>query len=275
MNTDQIIENSVDQVLNDYIFRDSTGDLKKPKLLDIAKLVTKHVPVGGKILDFGSGFGDVPAVLSILGYKCTAIDDFSDPWHTEENIQRTMKFSEKYNINRVSDIVSAGSGFDMVMLHDVLEHLHDSPRDILHDLLSSTKDSGLLYATVPNAVNIRKRITVLLGGTNLPHYNEYYWHPHPFRGHVREYVRGDFEKMAHWLDLEVIQLEALNKMLPKLKSPIRQIWQLASILLSDCRDTWQFLGKKTLDWSPILEPANETLKNHVKQNDRAEQDMQS
>jgi len=269
------VEKAVDQVLGDYIFKDSTGDLKKPKLFDIANLVLKHLPKGAKIVDFGSGYGDVPAVLSLLGYECVAIDDFNDPWHTKENIEKILSFSQKYNIERISEISSLESDFDMVMLHDVLEHLHDSPRDILSQLLSKTKDNGFLYATVPNAVNIRKRIAVIFGKTNLTPYNDYYWHPHPFRGHIREYVRGDFIKMAHWLDLEIIELRALNKMLLKLKPSIRKIWKFLSIFFPDCRDTWQFLGKKKKNWNPILNLDQENLKKYRKESYRTVQDIET
>src|SRR4030042_560440 len=55
------------------------------------------------------------------------------------------------------------SSFDMLMMHDVLEHLHDSPRDLLNDLLELVKPEGYLFITVPNAVNIKKRISVLFG----------------------------------------------------------------------------------------------------------------
>ena len=58
----------------------------------------------------------------------------------------------------------------MVMSHDVLEHLHHSPRDLLNDLCELIKPNALLFITVPNAVNIRKRIDVLRGKTNLPDY---------------------------------------------------------------------------------------------------------
>ena len=273
------IESAVDQVMKDYIFRDSTGVQKRPKLVEIAKLVTKHVPRGGKILDFGSGFGDVPAVLSLLGYECTALDDFNDPWHTEENVGRILKFSAKYKIKRIDlnkkEISEAGSDFDMSMIHDVLEHLHDSPRDILTSLLKLTSDNGLLYATVPNAVNIKKRAKVFFGGTNHPHYNHYYWHPHPYRGHVREYVRGDFEKMSKWLDLDIVELRALNKMLPTLKSPVRQIWKFLSVFFPNCRDTWQFLGRKNVNWSPTVEPDIEIYKAHISEITRKEQEMEN
>ena len=50
--------------------------------------------------------------------------------------------------------------FDMVMIHDVLEHLHNSPRILLTELLRFVKPNGFFFATVPNAVNLRKRVNV-------------------------------------------------------------------------------------------------------------------
>lgn len=274
-----VIEQAVNEVMRDYIFRDSTGDQKRPKLVEIAKLVTKNLPTGGRIIDFGSGFGDVPAVLSLLGYKCVALDDFNDPWHTEENVERIMKFSEKYKIERVDlntqSIEAAGDDFDMAMIHDVLEHLHDSPRDILHALLKQTNEKGTLYATVPNAVNIRKRVKVLFGGTNHPHYDHYYWHPHPYRGHVREYVKGDFKRLAQWLDLDILELRDINKMLPTLKPPVRQMWKYSSVFFPGCRDTWQFLGRKASNWNPTHSADSETIKKRISEMARPVQEMQS
>ena len=82
------------------------------------------------------------------------------------------------------------------MLNDVIEHLHNSPRSILLALLEALKDEGVLLITVPNAGNIRKRLDLLRGKTNLPPFSQYYWHPDPWRGHVREYVHGDLEQLA-------------------------------------------------------------------------------
>ena len=76
--------------------------------------------------------------------------------------------------------------FDMVILLDVIEHLHDSPRTLLNDLVDTLKDGGLLFITVPNAGNIIKRIDLLLGKTNLPPFDGYYWSPDPWRDHKRE-----------------------------------------------------------------------------------------
>ena len=274
-----MIEDAVNEVMRDYIFRDSTGDQKRPKLIEIAELVTGNLPSGAKIVDFGSGYGDVPAVLSLLGYECTALDDFNDPWHTPENVDKILKFSEKYRIKRIdlnTQVMSdAGTNFDMVMIHDVLEHLHDSPRDILLELLHLTNDQGMLYATVPNAGNIKKRAKLLFGGTNHPHYDHYYWHPHPYRGHVREYVKGDFLRLAQWLDLTVVELRDLNQMLPTLKPLPRFVWKGISFAFPGCKDTWQFLGKKSSNWAPTTEADSETIASRISEMVREVQDMRT
>ena len=70
--------------------------------------------------------------------------------------------------------------FDMVMMHDVLEHIHDTPRELLNDLLELLKPQGLLFVTVPNQVNIKKRIKVVMGRTNLTAFETFYWST--FRG---------------------------------------------------------------------------------------------
>jgi len=47
---------------------------------------------------------------------------------------------------------------------------------------------------------------LLLGKTNLPDFGIYWWYPGKFRGHVREYVRGDLEKLSEFLNLDLIKL---------------------------------------------------------------------
>ena len=48
--------------------------------------------------------------------------------------------------------------FDMIMLNDIIEHLHESPKELLLSLLALLKDDGILFITVPNAGNIKKRL---------------------------------------------------------------------------------------------------------------------
>jgi 2-polyprenyl-3-methyl-5-hydroxy-6-metoxy-1,4-benzoquinol methylase len=70
----------------------------------------------------------------------------------------------------------------MVMLHSVLQHLPDSPRDLLVNLVERIRPGGYLFITVPNHVNLRKRLAVLCGKTSHAPYVMYYWYPGGWRG---------------------------------------------------------------------------------------------
>ena len=185
---------------------------------NISNTIKKYLDCGSKILDFGSGPCDKTAVIQSLGYKCSAFDDLQDDWHLEDNNkEKIINFVKDFNI----DFRLASNGylpfekesFDMVMLHDVLEHLHDSPRELLNDLAELIKPNGLLFITVPNDINIRKRLAVLMGKTNLPNFATYYWYPGPWRGHVREYVKNDLKMLCEFLGFKINELHSCHHML--------------------------------------------------------------
>jgi len=47
-------------------------------------------------------------------------------------------------------VPTEAESYDLVMLNDVIEHLHDSPRELLNDLIILIKPGGYLLITVPN-----------------------------------------------------------------------------------------------------------------------------
>src|SRR5271170_7216765 len=77
------------------------------------------------------------------------------------------------------------STFDVVTCFDSLEHWHHSPKRVLHDMWDSLKPGGLFIVSVPNNVNLRKRITVPFGYGRWSKIETWYDVP-VFRGHVRE-----------------------------------------------------------------------------------------
>jgi len=221
--------------------------------LNVAQTVLRHLPDRGSILDFASGPCDKTAVLQELGYACSAYDDLQDDWHLiEGNKENILSFAEGMGID--FKVAEGGSfpyqknSFDMIMMHGVLEHLPDSPRDLLNDLLELAKPEGLLFVTVPNAVNIRKRISVLMGRTNLPDFSCYYWKPGPWRGHVREYVRNDLKQLADNLNLEILELRGAHHMLMRIPSSIRPAYTAITSLFPGWRDTWLLVARKRKDW---------------------------
>ena len=169
------IERAIQLVIKRFPFEGyiTQGKMGKGAYSNIANTTLWYLRPGSKILDFGCGPCDKTAVLQFLGFRCSGYDDLEDRWHQIAGSRgRILAFAGECGI----DLRLAGDGplpfekssFEMIMLHDVLEHLHDSPRDLLNDLLELAKPEGLLFVTVPNAVNIRKRIDVLRGKTNLP-----------------------------------------------------------------------------------------------------------
>ena len=140
--------------------------------------------------------------------------------------------------------------FDMLMMHDVLEHLHDSPRDLVNDFLEFVKPEGYFFVTVPNAVNLIKRIRVVFGRTNLPSFEYSYWYPGPWRGHIREYVRDDLVKLAEYLGLEILELRSCHHMLYGAPIFLRPVWIALTSILTGGRDSWLLVAKKKPGWAP-------------------------
>jgi SAM-dependent methyltransferase len=221
---------------------------------NIAHTVQRWLQPGSAILDFGSGPCDKTSVLQYLGFKCSAYDDLQDEWHKlPGNREKIISFATHCGI----DFQQSSGGilpfskntFDMIMLNSVLEHLHDSPRDLLNDLLEFAKPDGLLFVTVPNAVNIRKRIDVFLGKTNLPGFEGYYWYPGSWRGHIREYVKNDLVLLADYLSLEVLELRGCDHMLWKLPRSIRPVYSFLTALFPGWKDSWLLVARKKQNWS--------------------------
>ena len=231
-------------------------DEMEDSYLHVADVVRRYLLPGSRILDFGSGPCDKVAVLQLLGYSCAGCDDLQDPWHSiPGNLEKIMAFIQEFGIR----FQAAGSStvpfeknyFDMVMLHDVLEHLHDSPRELLTSLLECAKPEGLLFVTVPNAANIRKRLALLRGRTNHAVFDDYYWFEGPWRGHVREYVRDDLARLASHLDLDILELRGCDHMLANVSALTRLAFTFLSGIFPDWKDSWVLVARKRKNWSPV------------------------
>ena len=138
----------------------------------------------------------------------------------------------------------------MIMLNDVLEHLHDSPRDLLNELVSAIKPNGYLFITVPNITNLRKRLDVMRGRTNLPSFELFYWYPGPWRGPTREYTRYDLEQLVSFLGLEITQLTTVHHMLNNLPRKLSLPYKIVTTLFPDLADTWSLVAIKPENWTP-------------------------
>ncbi len=216
----------------------------------VANVAIKNLKPGASILDFGSGPCDKTGLLKLMGFNCTACDDLQDEWHTEENNrEKILNFANSLDIQfyqlNGNELPFENESFDMVILNDVIEHLHNSPRSLLESLIEKLKYNGILFITVPNAGNIRKRINLLIGKTNMPPFSEYYWYQGPWRGHNREYVYDDLKKLAKFLNLKDVNIRGENHMLERIPKVIRPIYLFITTIFPGWRDSWSLIAKKT------------------------------
>ncbi len=225
-----------------------TGDLAA--YYTVARVVSEHLKPGDRLLDFGSGPCDKTAVAAALGIVCDAVDDLQDDWHLRgNNVKKIEDFAGDNSINFSRTFKPAPADtFNMVMMNDVLEHIADSPRDLLLSLVNSVKPGGYLFLYVPNLANIRKRVDLMRGHTNLPRFDLYYWYKGPWRGPRREYVRDDLIRLTQHLGLELTSLQTVHHMLHRVPAKLKPLYKLATSVFPDWRDTWVLVARKPMGW---------------------------
>lgn len=224
--------------------------------LHVAEILEGLLPQGGKVLDVGSGPLDKTVVLAAMGFECTATDDFEDPWHKEgDSLKKIMAYGKTYGIEVIKTDGTPGlpvakNSQDAVIICDVLEHLPCSPKELLENAMAVLKPGGYLLVTVPNAVNLRKRLDVLRGRTNYPPYAQYYHCGGVWRGHIREYARNDLEQMEAYLGSARVLLESAHHMLEVLPVWAREPFKKVTQVFPGWRDSWVYVGQKPHGWQP-------------------------
>jgi len=211
-----------------------------------------------KVLSIGSGPCDLEAILSKLGYDITAIDDLKDHWHLiGNNRERIKDFAWRMDIKLI--VESAGipqweaNYFDIVLLIDIIEHLHTSPRELLNFSISALKPGGLLLIETPNCAALAKRIEVVFGKSNQVNANFFYWNVGEYRSHVREYTKSELKQILHHHKLNILNLRMLNLLddtEPKgiLNKIVVRVYKFVSGLYPNFRSTMLIVGKKPTNW---------------------------
>jgi len=239
---------------------------RKESYVGLAYTAWEALSGKGRVLDFGCGPLDKTAILAKLGVEIVAVDDFGDAWHREgENLTKIRNFASAAGIDlRVltengTELDDIDGKFDLITLHHVLEHLKDSPRSLLNLLVEKLKPGGLLYCTVPNAVNLRKRIAVLKGQTNYTKYSSYFWAQDGYRGHIREYVARDCVELVSNLGLKIVSSGHYNHFWHAVPRHLRLGVRMLCFLVPSFCDSCSFIAVKPDDWVPKNELAGAEL----------------
>ncbi len=207
------------------LFKGSATDPTPVHLRDIfyLQLLADHgeLAPGKHVIDLGAGLCWFDTLLRRLGPEVTLVDDYGggggvDKERRESALRTLERMDREFGI-KVAEIdflkhplPFADGSVDAITCFHSLEHWHDSPKALFAEMLRVLRPGGHAIFATPNAVNIRKRVTVLLGRNNWSPLQEYFYEPPPFRGHVREPVLRDLHQMFEWSGFKVVASHGRN-----------------------------------------------------------------
>ena len=166
-----VVHRALREVKTEYPFPEII-DETEDTVRSLAVALQHLAPPGSRLLDIGCGALDKAMVYKNMGYLCYGCDDFQDPWHSRsENMDPVLSCARGLAIQVYAqqdpfDIPWDEGSFDVVTIINVIEHLHESPRDILNFAGLYLKPGGLVVVGMPNSVNLPKRLFVLMGRSN-------------------------------------------------------------------------------------------------------------
>ena len=159
------------------------------------------------ICDLGGGIGLFSVGCAALGVKRSVlVDDFNDSVNHRVG-PAVLDLHRSMGVEIHSrDVVSAGIAdldgmFDVITTFESMEHWHNSPKKLFADVMRKLRPGGAFVLGVPNCVNIRKRVSGLLGRNKWSAMAEWYEKPQ-FRGHVREPDVDDLYYIARSMGLQ-------------------------------------------------------------------------
>lgn len=145
-----------------------------------------------RTLDFGSHTGVLSLALKELGYEAHGVD-------VEPVVNEYSAFYAKYDL-KVKPLKSGYSlpyekgYFDCVICSEVLEHIYDSPLEVLSEFKRVLKPEGYLVLTTPNVMRIENKLRFLLNINIYQDIERYTYFPR-YALHFREYSRKDLKTL--------------------------------------------------------------------------------
>jgi 2-polyprenyl-3-methyl-5-hydroxy-6-metoxy-1,4-benzoquinol methylase len=233
---------------------------QESELFFTSELIQRFVPNRGRLMDCGCGGMNKTALMALLGYEMHGIDDFQDPWHIRDiNFGKLKNFADEFNISlKVSNISDPElkyreNYFDGIMIFRVIDHLHESPRNLLNNAGCMVRDGGYLFISMPNAVNLRKRLLVLTGKSNYPSIQSFYNYIGHWRGHIREYTLSDLEYILRKNGFNVLHSGTYHGMIDqKIKSSLlKYFYKTICLLFPTFRDSLIAVAQKPAGWGPV------------------------
>ena len=198
-----------------------------------------------KILDFGSHTGVLAVILQDYGYNVTSIDLDSV---IEDNIQTyTLNKLKVDSLTQQWDqLPYEDNYFDSVIFSEVLEHIYESPVQILKELYRILKPNGVLILTTPNVMKLENKIKFFLHINIYQDIERFCYSPRYYL-HFREYTEKDIKillkKYLNFRDLTFYYFDYVGGR-TILRRFIQRLIYIISIILIKFRGSILVIAKK-------------------------------
>lgn len=170
------------------------------------------VPHRGRVLDFGSYFGNFSLMACAAGYEVCAADSY-EKYGDELMPIVSLLQNRGISIWDLTDNATEepqGMKFDAVLLMGVIEHIPHSPRLLLEKINRLLTPCGVLILDTPNLAYLYNRQKLMRGESTFCPVNLQFGTALPFEGHHREYTAGELDWMLREIGHEVIESSSFN-----------------------------------------------------------------
>jgi len=184
------------------------------RMAHIAAALRRRGISGGRLLDYGSYFGNFSVMFASAGFRVDAIDSYRRYGSAFEPVRELMRKSGV----TLHDFDDAGrdlrglqdGSYDVVLCLGVIEHIPHTPRLLLQSLRRMLKPGGCLVIDTPNHAYIYHRQKLGRGESVMAHIAAQFNAEPPFEGHHREYTAPEMAWMLAQSGQRDITIEMFN-----------------------------------------------------------------
>lgn len=174
----------------------------------VQALLESLAPPPRDLIELGAAPGVQSVLLANAGYHVTALDLGAAEWSAEPAgaMGRMLATVDAelvvWDLERTPFPLPDAS-FDVAVMTEVLEHLREYPARTLAEVRRILRPGGLLVLTTPNAAYLRKRMTLVFGGSVYTPLLDWLFGDTHAR-HAREYTRAELEQLLEHVGLEPV-----------------------------------------------------------------------
>lgn len=194
---------------------DWTGYLRcsAARIVRAHRAVAAHAPAGGRVLDFGSYFGNFALALRAGGFRVDAVDSYAAYGASLSGCVSLMR-DAGIAVHDFGDDDATLDGltgqFEAIVCAGVVEHIPHTPRLLLERLTRLLQPGGVLVMDTPNLAYLYHRLALLDGRSMFAPLAGQYHTELPFEGHHREYTVAEVTWMLEAAGHEVLSIDTFN-----------------------------------------------------------------